>query len=194
MTPRADDHPLSFPTIARWRQWLRKNHGRGTGAWVLIAKKGTRSGIAYREALEEALCRGWIDGKIRRVDERFFMQWFSPRRPGSVWSLVNRTTVERLAAEGRLQPAGRAKVDEAKATGRWESAYSSRTAPRMRGDVRAGLREGGAWPRWKAASPSRRLMLLSWVEDAKRPVTRARRIAELPGLVIENRLPGFGPA
>lgn len=98
------EEPLFFPTVARWRQWLRKNHGRDTGVWVRLAKKGTRLGIGYAEALEETLCWGWIDGKIHRQDDRYFAQWFSPRRPRSVWSLANRCTAERLAAEGRMQP------------------------------------------------------------------------------------------
>lgn len=189
----ATDSPLSFPTAARWRQWLRRNHGRDTGVWVLIAKKGTRPGIAYREALEEALCWGWIDGKIRRRDEGYFVQWFSPRRPRSVWSLANRTTVERLTREGRMQPAGLAKVAEAKKGGRWASAYASAAPPRMTADVRRALEAEDAWTAWQATSPSRRLMLLYWVNTAKRPETRARRLAELPTLVREHRLAGFGP-
>lgn len=189
----AGDAPLAFPTIARWRQWLRKHHGRDTGAWILLAKKGARPGIAYRAALEEALCWGWIDGKIRRVDERFFAQWFSPRRPRSIWSLANRRTVEHLTAEGKMQPSGLERVAEAKRDGRWASAYASKAPPRMSADVRRALEAGGTAAAWKATSLSRKLQLLYWVNDAKRPETRARRLAELPTLVKENRLAGFGP-
>jgi uncharacterized protein YdeI (YjbR/CyaY-like superfamily) len=185
--------PLFFATVARWRQWLRKNHGRDTGAWVLIAKKGTPHGIAYAEALEEALCWGWIDGKIHRRDERYFAQWFSPRRPGSVWSLANRRTVERLVEEGRMQPAGLAKVAEAKQVGHWATAYASAVPLRMAADVRQELKATDAWAAWQATSPSRKLQLLFWINDAKRPETRTRRIAQLPALVRGNRLPGFGP-
>jgi uncharacterized protein YdeI (YjbR/CyaY-like superfamily) len=160
---------------------------------VLLAKKGVRPGIGYREALEEALCWGWIDGKIHRHDERSFAQWFSPRRPRSVWSLANRRTVERLTAEGRMQPAGLARVAEAKRTGRWASAYASSAPPRMSADVRSTLEAGGVAAAWKATSPSRKLQLLYWVNDAKRPETRARRLAQLPALVKEKRLAGFGP-
>lgn len=192
---RAADAPLAFAAVARWRQWLRRNHGRDTGAWVLLAKKGARpggaSGIGYREALEEALCWGWIDGRIRRVDDRCFAQWFSPRRPRSIWSLANRRTVERLTREGRMQPSGLARVAEAKANGRWASAYASKAPPRMSAAVRRALEAGGAAAAWKATPPSRRLMLLYWVNDAKRPETRARRLAELPTLVKEGRLAGF---
>jgi uncharacterized protein YdeI (YjbR/CyaY-like superfamily) len=188
------EEPLFFPTVARWRQWLRKNHGRDTGVWVRLAKKGTRLGIGYAEALEEALCWGWIDGKIHRQDDRYFAQWFSPRRPRSVWSLANRCTAERLAAEGRMQPAGLAKVAEAKKSGRWAAAYASAAPPRMTADVRRALHDTSVLAAWEGLAPSRRLQLLYWIDDAKRPETRARRIAGLPRLVRENRLPGFGPA
>jgi uncharacterized protein YdeI (YjbR/CyaY-like superfamily) len=191
MAAAAGDAPLSFATIGRWRQWLRRNHGRGDGAWVLMARKGTRPGIAYREALEEALCWGWIDGKIHRHDERYFVQWFSPRRPRSVWSLANRRTVGRLTREGRMQPAGLARVTEAKRDGRWAAAYASAAPPRMGADVRRALESAGAGAAWRTTSPSRKLMLLYWVNDAKRPETRARRLAELPTLVKEKRLAGF---
>ena len=156
-----------------------------------MAKKGISPGISYREALEEALCWGWIDGKIHRHDERYFAQWFSPRRPKSIWSLVNKRTVERLTTEGRVQPAGLARVADAKANGQWDRAYSSRAIPRMSAEVRRTLEAMGVWNAWKKLAPSRRLQLLYWIEEAKRPETRARRIAGLPVLVRENRPSGF---
>ncbi len=191
MAAAAGDVPLFFATIGRFRQWLKRNHGRDGGAWVLMAKKGVRPGIAYLEALEEALCWGWIDGKIHRHDERFFVQWFAPRRPRSVWSLANRRRVDRLTREGRMQPAGLARVAEAKRDGRWTAAYASAAPPRMSADVRRALEAAGAGAAWRKTSPSRKLMLLYWVNDAKRPGTRARRLAELPTLVKEGRLAGF---
>jgi uncharacterized protein YdeI (YjbR/CyaY-like superfamily) len=189
--PAGTDAPLFFATIGRLRQWLRRNHGRDGGAWILMAKKGTRPGIAYREALEEALCWGWIDGKIHRRDERYFVQWFSPRRPRSVWSLANRRTVDRLRREGRMQPAGLARVAEAKRDGRWKAAYASAAPPRMSADVRRALQAAGAGMAWGKTSPSRKLMLLYWVNEAKKPETRVRRLAALPTLVKEGRLAGF---
>jgi len=187
-----DDAPLFLPTIARWRQWLRRNHSRDAGAWVILAKKGTQPGIFYRDALEEALCWGWIDGKIHRHDDRYFAQWFSPRRPRSIWSLANRRTVERLTAEGRMQPGGLARVEEAKANGRWETAYATAATPRVGKDVLRALTDAGVLPAWRKLAPSRRLQLLYWIGEAKRPATRARRLAGLPVLVRQNRLAGFG--
>jgi uncharacterized protein YdeI (YjbR/CyaY-like superfamily) len=191
MADAGAEAPLFFETIGRWRQWLRRHHGRDGGAWILMAKKGTRPGIAYREALEEALCWGWIDGKIHRRDERYFVQWFCPRRPRSVWSLANRRTVGRLTREGRMQPSGLARVAEAKRDGRWAAAYASAALPRMSAEVRRALQAAGAWAAWQKTSPSRKLMLLYWVSDAKKPETRARRLAELSTLVTEGRLAGF---
>jgi uncharacterized protein YdeI (YjbR/CyaY-like superfamily) len=191
--PAGGDAPLFFATVGRFRQWLARNHARDVGAWVLMAKKGTRPGIAYREALEEAMCWGWIDGKIHRHDDRYFAQWFSPRRPRSIWSLANRRRVDRLAREGRMQPAGLARVAEAKRDGRWAAAYASAAPPRMSADVRRALASAGVGAAWRKTSPSRKLQLLYWVNDAKRPETRARRLAELPTLVKEGRLAGFAP-
>jgi uncharacterized protein YdeI (YjbR/CyaY-like superfamily) len=171
--------PLFFASIGRFRQWLRKNHTRPEGAWILMAKKGTRPGIVYSDALEEALCWGWIDGRLHAHDERFFALWFSPRRPKSIWSLANRRAAERLIAEGRMRTAGLARVEDAKASGRWKAAYSSDAAPRMTADVRQALERAGALGAFRRLSPSRRLQLLYWIGEAKRASTRARRIAEL---------------
>ena len=175
--------PLSFTSAARWRQWLRKNHGRDCGAWVLIAKKGTPRGLHYAQALEEALCWGWIDGKLHRHEGGFFALWFSPRRPRSIWSRANREEALRLIAQGRMREPGMARVLAAKANGQWERAYSSGTQPRMAADVRRALESAGALADFRAMSPSRRLQLLSWVAEAKRAETRARRISELPRLL-----------
>jgi uncharacterized protein YdeI (YjbR/CyaY-like superfamily) len=191
MTDTGGDGALYFPTVGRFRQWLRKNHARDGGAWIMLSKKGTGAGIAYEAALEEALCWGWIDGKVHRRDEHYFVQWFSPRRPQSAWSLANRRRVDRLQREGRMQPPGLARVAEARRDGRWAAAYASAAPPRMSADVRRALRSAGAGAPWGKTSPSRKLMLLSWVNDAKRPETRARRLAELPTLVKEGRLAGF---
>ena len=191
MSAHSVESPLFFATIPRWRAWLKRNHAQPGGTWVLLAKKGARSGISYREALEEALCWGWIDGKMHRQDEEYFAQWFAPRRATSIWSLANKKTVERLIAEGRMQKPGLAKIEEAKASGQWKKAYATRLMPPMSADVRKALKDSGTWEAWQKTAPSRKLQLLYWVNEAKRSETRARRIAELPTLVRENRLAGF---
>ena len=178
-TGSQDQAPLFFASIARWRSWLRRNHGRPVGAWVLIAKKGTRPGIPYADALEEALCWGWIDGRLHRHDQLYFALWFSPRRPRSIWSLSNRGAAERLIEEGRMQPPGLARISDAKKNGRWQAAYSSLAVPRMSPDIRRALQDAGALAAFRSLSASRRLQLLHWVGQAKLPQTRTRRIAEL---------------
>jgi uncharacterized protein YdeI (YjbR/CyaY-like superfamily) len=114
---------LPFPSPAEWEEWLEKNHARSKGVWIKMAKKGTGiDSVRYPEVLESALCFGWIDGRREALDERYFLQRFTPRRPRSKWSRINRETVERLTAEGRMHPAGLAEVERAKADGRWEAA------------------------------------------------------------------------
>ena len=108
---------------AAWRRWLEQNHASSTGVWLKLAKKGSpTSTVSYAEALQEALCFGWIDGQIRRHDEHFYLQRFTPRRARSKWSQTNREHAERLIAQGRMHPAGLAQIEAAKADGRWEAA------------------------------------------------------------------------
>jgi uncharacterized protein YdeI (YjbR/CyaY-like superfamily) len=186
-----EDDPLFFPTIGKWRQWLRAHQKRRDGAWILLAKKGTKPGIVYGEALEEALCWGWIDGKIHRHDDAYYAQWFSPRRPKSVWSAINKKAVEGLIAEGRMEAPGLAAVEAAKASGRWAGSEGPVPPPRMDAATAAAIEAAGLTDAWKALPPSHRSRYLLWINDAKRPETRARRIAQLPQLVKEKRLAGF---
>jgi uncharacterized protein YdeI (YjbR/CyaY-like superfamily) len=104
-----------------WRVWLDEHHGEPGGTWVVLAKKGTvdPTSLTFEQALDEALCQGWIDGQVRRRDEATYRQRFTPRRPRSTWSTRNIAHVERLTAAGRMRPAGLAAVDQAKADGRW---------------------------------------------------------------------------
>ena len=105
---------------AQWRSWLRANHGRPGGVWVVTHKKGSGGPVVeYEDLVCEALCWGWVDSKVGRVDDARTRTWFSPRRPASTWSASNRARVERLVAEGRMRPAGQRAVDAAKDSGRW---------------------------------------------------------------------------
>jgi uncharacterized protein YdeI (YjbR/CyaY-like superfamily) len=117
----ADPPELLVADAAGWRAWLRDHHAREAGVWLVLAKKGTTepTSVSYEQALEEALAQGWIDGQSLRRDERTYRQRFTPRRKRSTWSASNVARVERLTAEGRMQPAGMAEVERAKADGRW---------------------------------------------------------------------------
>lgn len=191
---RTQGRRLFFPTAAGWRRWLAKNWTQQKGEWVLVAKKSTPRGVHHAQALEEALCWGWIDSQLSPHDGQYFALWFCPRRPGSIWSAANRAAALRLVREGRMQPPGLARIREAKANGRWDSAYASAAPPRLPADARRALQQAGRLEAFRRLSPSRRLQLVHWVLEAKRPETRARRVGALARQVGESRPPGPGRA
>jgi uncharacterized protein YdeI (YjbR/CyaY-like superfamily) len=172
---------LTVSDAAAWRQWLADNHGQPEGVWLILAKKGTTepTSLSYDEALDEALCHGWIDGQVQRRDERTYKQRFTPRRARSKWSKRNVGIVDRLLSDGRMHPAGLAAVEEAKADGRWEIAYSGQASIEVPDDLTTAL---DADPRARAMfeilTSQNRYALLYRIDAAKRPATRARRIAQ----------------
>jgi len=184
--------PLAFRNAREWRKWLGKNHARSQGEWVYMYKKAAKSGLRYQEALDEALCFGWIDGQIHAVDEEKYRQRWTPRRPGSVWSQANKNRVKRLTAEGRMAAAGLATVAAAKKTGKWQAAYTNRREEAVPPDLAAALRaDRDAWQNFGAFAPTYRNMYAGWVADAKRAETRQRRIAAVVRRARENRKPGI---
>jgi uncharacterized protein YdeI (YjbR/CyaY-like superfamily) len=119
---------IAFRSAAEWERWLEDNHATAEGVWIKVAKKGTGiESVRDPEELETALCFGWIDSRREALDERYFLQRYTPRRSRSRWSRINRETAERLIAEGRMRPAGLAEIERAKADGRWETAYENQT-------------------------------------------------------------------
>jgi uncharacterized protein YdeI (YjbR/CyaY-like superfamily) len=189
----ADDQVLDFRTREQWRRWLARNHAKSQGEWVYMYKKGAKMGLRYQDALDEALCFGWIDGQIKAVDKDRFRQRWTPRRPGSIWSQVNKARVRRLIAEGRMARAGLAAVRAAKQCGKWQAAYTSRTAPELPANLREALKAvPEAWHNFSRFAPSYRTMYIGWVADAKREETRQRRIAAVVRRTLENRKPGMG--
>ncbi len=183
---------LRFKSLEKWRQWLHENHA-GEAIWIVIQKiKSPNTGIKYDEALDEALCFGWIDGKMRRLDDHEFIQWFSPRRRNSPWSRRNRDKAEMLIEEGRMTDAGLAEIEKAKENGRWETAYSSKETPTMPDDLLEALKSNkAAHDNFKAFPNSARFMYIHWINDAKRDSTRARRIKLVIVRAMENRKPGI---
>jgi uncharacterized protein YdeI (YjbR/CyaY-like superfamily) len=175
----ADELPtLAFASEALWEAWLEREHARADGVWLKIAKKG--SGIAtvtHAEALEVALCFGWIDGQRAAHDERFFLQRFTPRRSRSRWSRINRDKATALIAAGRMQPAGLREVETAQADGRWDAAYEGQRTASVPDDLQAALDANPAAAAFFATlTGANRYAILYRVQDAKRPETRARRI------------------
>src|SRR5882757_7819160 len=131
---------VEVPDQDAWRDWLEANHASQDGVWLKFAKKGSGVGtVTYAEALEEALCFGWIDGQVRRHDERFYLQRFTPRRRRSKWSQINVEKAERLIADGRMQPAGTAQVEAAKGDGRWDAAYPAQSQAQVPEDFQRAL-------------------------------------------------------
>jgi uncharacterized protein YdeI (YjbR/CyaY-like superfamily) len=176
---------------AAWRGWLAAHHQDRAQVWLLLLKKHVREpGVSYDEAVEEALCWGWIDGLTNARDERSYAVRFTPRKPASVWSESNVARVERMIAEGRMTPAGLALVDEAKRRGAWDEAVSGRldvTPPDLEAALAGAPAAAARWQQWPA-SPRRQY--ISWVLDAKRPETRARRIADVVRRAAAGLRPG----
>jgi uncharacterized protein YdeI (YjbR/CyaY-like superfamily) len=162
-----------------WRRWLLDHHVESSGVWLVLAKKGTTepTSLTYDQALEEAICFGWIDGQLGRRDDVTFRRRFTPRRPRSPWSQRNAAAAERLLADGRMHPSGEDEVRHAKADGRWEAAYAGQASIEVPEDLRAALDASpearAMFDRLKGAN---RYAILYRVGDAKRPETRAKRI------------------
>ena len=191
-SPSGQSEPLDFKSAAEWRKWLVKNHARSQGEWVHMYKKAAKAGLRYQEALDEALCFGWIDGQIHAVDEQKFRQRWTPRRPGSVWSQANKNRVKRLTAEGSMAPAGLAAVKEARETGRWQAAYTNRREDSVPAELLAALRaDPQAWGNFRGFARTYRNMYAGWVAQAKQASTRQRRIEAVVRRARENRKPGI---
>lgn len=173
----------------RWREWLGSQGSVSPGVWLVLAKKGTvvPTSLAYDQALEEALCQGWIDGQIGRRDDVTYRQRFTPRRPKSAWSRRNVGLVERLTAEGRMLPPGLAEVERAQADGRWQAAYAGSAKIEVPADLAAALEgDSGAKATWDALSRANRYAVLYRIEQAKRSETRARRVESLVAMLARG--------
>lgn len=187
------DEPLELivADAAAWRAWLGEHHATPTGVWLVLAKKGvTRpTSLTYDQALDEALCHGWIDGQTRRRDEATYRQRFTPRRTRSQWSRRNVGIVGRLEREGRMHPAGVAEVERAKADGRWDAAYDGMATASVPDDLAAALEEAGLTEVFAALDSRNRYAILHRVQTAKKPETRARRIANSVGMLAAGETP-----
>jgi uncharacterized protein YdeI (YjbR/CyaY-like superfamily) len=183
-----DRKELSVEDRRAWRRWLEKNHGGSTGVWLFIARKGAGlPGVSLADAVEEALCFGWIDGRQRPVDDKRYKLYFAPRKPGSTWSRINKERAETLIRQGLMAPAGLEKVEAAKSDGSWNS-LDSVEALEVPEDLAAALAsDKKALENFQAFSPSQRKQFLYWIHTAKRPETRAGRIAKTVRSAKENR-------
>ena len=185
LSPMADD-TLTLPDGAAWRAWLAEHHDDSPGVWLVTAKKGA-AGVSRDEALEEALCHGWIDGQARSRDDATYLQRYTPRRSRSAWSQRNAKIVERLTEDGRMHPAGLAEVGRAKADGRWEAAYAGPATIEVPDDLADALKaEPEARAMFERLTSQNRYAVLYRIVTAKKPETRQRRIEKFVAMLARG--------
>jgi uncharacterized protein YdeI (YjbR/CyaY-like superfamily) len=179
------------PDRAAWRAWLAQHHATKSGVWLVYYKQHSgKTRLPYAEAVEEALCFGWIDSRPNKIDDERYMQLFTPRKAGSAWSKINKERVARLVEDGLMTPAGLAKIEAARRDGSWEH-LDAVEALEMPADLESALAVHPEARRYfEAFAPSTRRGLLYWVTSAKRPETRARRIEETVRLAGEGKPAG----
>ena len=177
--------PTEYPTLPfeskkKFAEWLAKNHDKSAGVWMKLAKKATGIlSVTYAEAVEVALCYGWIDGQAGSFDEQYFLQKFTPRRPKSIWSKINVEKVERLIASGEMKPSGLKAVEAAKQDGRWDAAYSSPKNIVVPEDFQSALEKNKkAKAFFESLTGSKRYSFLFRIETAKKAETRMKRILQ----------------
>lgn len=179
---------LDLADAGSWRAWLEANHESERGVWLRLARKGSRQrSVSRQEALDAALCYGWIDGQAKRNDEESWLQKYTPRGRRSIWSKRNREHVERLIAAGEMRPAGFRAIEAAKADGRWDRAYDSPATADVPDDLRQALDAAPeARQAFNALSAQNRFAILHRIQTAVRADTRARRIEKFVSMLQEG--------
>jgi uncharacterized protein YdeI (YjbR/CyaY-like superfamily) len=180
---------MSFESTDAWDAWLAAHHADSPGLWLKIAKKGAAGAtISYSDALDVALCHGWIDGQKGRYDDDYWLQRFSPRKPASKWSKINTERVAALTASGRMRPAGLREVERAQADGRWEQAYESQSRIAVPEDLARALAANERAREFFATLDSaNRYAILYRISAAKKPETRAKRIDTYVAMLSEHK-------
>jgi len=186
------DGMLYFKTRENWRRWLEKNHADAKEAWLIHYRKHVgKPGVQQREAVEAAICFGWIDGKLKKIDEERYALRFSPRKMDSVWSKINKGTAERMTESGLVTKAGLEKIEAAKKSGSWDKAYTNRERERMPSDLKAALMsDETAWHNFQTFANSYWNMYVGWVTSAKTLETRRKRIHGVVKRSAANKKPG----
>ena len=174
------DSTLTIPTQEKWEAWLERNGSASSGVWLRLARKGAEDcTVSYAEALESALCFGWIDGQKRAESQHYWLQRFTPRTARSIWSKINTAKAEALVASGRMRPAGLLEIDRAKRDGRWDAAYSSASKAVVPDDLQAALDANRKAKAFFATLDGRnRYAVLFRIQNSKKHETRARKIAQ----------------
>lgn len=179
---------LMFATKKKWAAWLARQHAQSGGIWLQLAKKDSGIlSVTYEEAVDVALCYGWIDGQKKGFDDKFWLQKFTPRGPKSIWSKINTEKVERLIASGEMKPAGSKAVEAARQDGRWDAAYASQKNITVPDDFQAALdknRKARAF--FLTLKSAERYSILFRIQTARKPETRAKRIQKFIEMLERN--------
>jgi len=188
---------IYFKSRSEWRAWLKKNHSKGTSVdrevWLIYYKKHTgKPSIPYNDAVEEALCFGWIDTTVKRIDDERYMQKFTPRNKNSIWSTLNKERAEKMIKEKKMTKAGLEKIKDAKKNGKWAEAYTSRKQLPLPSDLKIALmKDKTAWTNFKSFASSYQNIYIGWIMNAKREATRKRRIKVVVQRAASNQKPGM---
>jgi uncharacterized protein YdeI (YjbR/CyaY-like superfamily) len=185
---------LAFENKKKWASWLAKHHDKSDGVWLKFAKKASGiPSVTYDEAVDVALCYGWIDGQGKRFDEQYWLQKFTPRRAKSIWSKINTERAERLIATGEMQPAGLRAIEAARQDGRWQAAYASQRNIEVPDDFQEALNKNKKAAAFFATlKKGERYPFLFRIQNAKRPETRAKRIAQFVEMLARGEKIGNG--
>jgi uncharacterized protein YdeI (YjbR/CyaY-like superfamily) len=179
---------IEFKNRDQWRGWLEKHHDTEGEAWLIIYKKKYQNlGLALDQAVEEALCFGWIDGTLRSMDEKRYTLRFSPRTGTSIWSISNIRRVEKLIAAGKMTAAGHAKIQEAKENGEWEAAIRREQVDVIPPELEEALSNAGALDAYRALPDSLKKRYLYWLQSAKRKDTKQNRVQKIVKILIEEK-------
>lgn len=179
---------MAFASREAWRAWLEEHHATQKEAWLLISRKGaSRRFLVLEEAVEEALCFGWIDGALKPINEEMYALRFCPRKPNSIWSVNNQRRVEKLIQEDRMTPAGLEKIIEAKETGEWDAAIVREDVSSVPDDLVQALENNDAWIAFENWPASQKKQYLYWLETAKRMTTREKRIQAIVRMAKRGR-------
>ena len=180
-------------SCADWRAWLAKNHAAEKEIWFVLYKKHTgKERVSYEDAVEEALCFGWIDGLTKTIDDEKYAVRFSPRKSGSIWSESNKKRVAKMIAQGRMTVIGLTKIDEAKKNGEWDKATAREYTSIVPADLKRALQANQQAQRnFETVSSSQKRMFIYWVTSAKTDATRQRRIAKAVQMLRDNEKIGI---
>lgn len=184
---------LYFADRTEWRKWLEQNHAKEKEALLIHYRKGSsKTSLNHFDAVEEALCFGWIDSILKRIDDERFVLKYTPRKPNSIWSKVNRDKAEQLIADGKMTKAGLVKIEEAKRNGNWDNAYTSLIKDTLPADLKqALLKNKKDWWNFQKFAGTYRNMYISWLNSARTATTKQKRIAEVIYRSERNIKPGM---